>query len=67
MSRLDLPALTVFGSLDDHFEDPVAMAKSTAAELGGEQIVVDGAGHYPHVEQPDIVASAILEFVSGLR
>ena len=66
IERLDVPTLTVFGSKDDHFEDPVAMAESTAAELKGDRLVVDGAGHYPHVERPETVASAIVAFVEGL-
>ena len=66
IERLGVPTLTVFGSKDDHFEDPVAMAAVTAAELKGDQLVVEGAGHYPHVEQPEPVASAIVAFVEGL-
>jgi pimeloyl-ACP methyl ester carboxylesterase len=66
MARLDRPTLTVFGSADDHFADPVAEAESTAAELRGEHLVVDGAGHYPHVEQPDLVAGAVISFLGRL-
>lgn len=67
MARLSLPTLTVFGSADDHFKDPAAEARSTAETLGGDYLVVDGAGHYPHVEQPDQVAEAILAFLDRLR
>lgn len=66
IARFGLPALVVFGSADDHFDDPVAEAKSTAAELHGEHLIVEGAGHYPHVEQPDVVARAILSFLQRL-
>jgi pimeloyl-ACP methyl ester carboxylesterase len=66
LARLSLPTLTVFGSADDHFSDPVDEARSTAEMLGGELLVVDGAGHYPHVEQPDLVADAIVTFLDGL-
>jgi pimeloyl-ACP methyl ester carboxylesterase len=66
IERLDVPTLTVFGSLDDHFEDPTAMAEQTAAELRGGSLVVEGAGHYPHVEQPEVVASAVSGFAAGL-
>jgi pimeloyl-ACP methyl ester carboxylesterase len=52
MLAIDVPTLTIFGSLDDHFADPVAMAAETATELTGEKLVVEGAGHYPHVEKP---------------
>lgn len=66
IARLGVPTLTVFGSMDDHFEDPVAVAESTAAELNGDRLVVEGAGHYPHVEQPETVSAAIVAFVNGL-
>ncbi len=66
MERLDLPTLTVFGSADDHFADPVEEAERTAAQLGGRALVIEGAGHYPHVEAPAAVAAAVAEFVESL-
>jgi hypothetical protein len=27
------------------------------------KLMVDGSGHYPHVEYPDIVAPAVINFV----
>lgn len=67
IARLSLPTLTVFGSADDHFSDPVTEARNTAESLGGDHLVVDGAGHYPHVEQPGQVADAIVAFLDGIR
>ena len=66
MHAIDVPTLTIFGSLDDHFADPVATAAETATELKGEKMVVEGAGHYPHVENPDVVAGAIASFAAQL-
>jgi pimeloyl-ACP methyl ester carboxylesterase len=66
IERFDLPSLVVFGSADDHFADPVAEAESTAARLHGAHLIVEGAGHYPHVEQPDVVAQAIISFLQRL-
>jgi pimeloyl-ACP methyl ester carboxylesterase len=66
IARADVPSLTVFGTADDHFPDPVAAARATAEELRGTHVLVDGAGHYPHVERPDTVATAILSFVEQL-
>lgn len=66
IERFDLPSLVVFGSADDHFADPVTEAESTAAELRGAHLVIEGAGHYPHVEQPDLVAQAIVSFLQRL-
>lgn len=67
ITRLRLPSLTVFGSHDDHFGDPAAEAKSVAERLNGEYLMIDGAGHYPHVEQPGQVADAIVAFLDRLR
>lgn len=67
IARLTRPTLTVFGAADDHFADPVAEAAATAGTLRGEFLVVDGAGHYPHVEQPELVAEAIVGFLDRLR
>lgn len=64
MARVDVPTLTVFGSADDHFGDPQAEASAIAARLGGEALVVDGAGHYPHVERPDVVLDALRSFLA---
>lgn len=66
IARVEVPSLVVFGSADDHFPDPVAEARATAQMLHGEHLVVDGAGHYPHVEQPDVVAAAIRTFLDQL-
>lgn len=63
MQRVGVPTLVVFGSADDHFDDPVTEADAVARRLGGESLVVDGAGHYPHVEQPEVVTDAIRSFL----
>lgn len=66
ISRLDVPALVVFGAADDHFPDPTAEAHAAGHALGGEHVIVDGAGHYPHVEQPQVVAAAVQAFLDRL-
>lgn len=66
IARLDVPSLVVFGTADDHFPDPVAEAHITARELRGGHVLVDRAGHYPHVEYPDIVGAAIRSFLGEL-
>ena len=64
IARLAIPTLTVFGSKDDHFPDPESEAKRVVDAVGGRYVMVDGAGHYPHVEQPDAVAGAIRAFLA---
>ena len=50
---------------DPDFADPKAEAETVAGLLRGRTVVVEGAGHYPQVEQPDVVANAIRAFVAG--
>lgn len=66
LARVDVPTLTIFGSADDHFADPAAEARMVAGQLGGGHTLVDGAGHYPHVERPDVVVQAVRSFLSEL-
>ena len=65
MDRFDLPSVVVFGTADDHFTDPAAEAERLAQRLGSSIVLVDGAGHYPHVENPEQVATAIADLVIG--
>lgn len=67
LDRLTLPTLTIMGAADDHFDDPAQVGQATAKELGGDHLLVEGAGHYPHVEQPGQVSEAILAFLNGLH
>lgn len=57
-------ALVIMGSADPDFPDPAAEARFTADALGGdaEVLMVDGVGHYPHAEAPEIVAPAVAKF-----
>ena len=56
------PTLVVMGSADPDFPDPRREAETVAGLLRGEVVMVEGAGHYPHVEQPDVVATSLLRF-----
>jgi pimeloyl-ACP methyl ester carboxylesterase len=67
IAGLDLPVLAVFGTADDHFPEPEEEARQVAAATRGRYVMVDGAGHYPHVEQPDVVAGAIASFLAERR
>ena len=61
------PVLVVMGTRDPDFDDPAAEAEWVATHLHGKKLMVDGAGHYPHVEYPDIVAPAVIEFVKDAQ
>jgi pimeloyl-ACP methyl ester carboxylesterase len=57
------PALVVMGASDPDFPDPAAEAGRIAEELHAELLLVDGAGHYPHVEKVDVAAPAVAAFL----
>ena len=61
------PVLVVMGSRDSDFDDPAAEAKWVADHLHGKKRMIAGAGHYPHVEYPDIVAAATGAFIEEVR
>ncbi|HEY8475274.1 MAG TPA: alpha/beta hydrolase [Chloroflexota bacterium] len=61
------PTLVVVGTKDPDFAwfpgGPEGEARLIAERLRGEVLLADGAGHYPHVELPELVNSAIVRFV----
>lgn len=65
------PALVVEGSLDLDWVDPRAEGEGIVAAMPaglGRVEVVEGAGHYPHVQFPAEVTAAILAFLrAGAR
>jgi pimeloyl-ACP methyl ester carboxylesterase len=59
------PALVLMGSKDPDFSDPAAEAGLVTKRLRAKLVMVDGAGHYPHVEMPEKTAPAIVKFLGG--
>ena len=59
------PVLVVMGTKDPDFSDPAAEAKLVADRLHGRFLMVDGAGHYPHVEMAEEVEPVIIKFLGG--
>ena len=61
--------LVVMGSKDPDFDGfvggPAGEAHVVADRLRGTVLMVEGAGHYPHVEMPALVNPAIVRFVGG--
>lgn len=64
LDRVSCPVLVVMGTADPDFPDPEAEARGLAEAVGGEVLLVDGAGHYPQAEAPEEVAAAITRFVA---
>jgi pimeloyl-ACP methyl ester carboxylesterase len=61
-----VPSLVIMGTGDVDWPDPAAEAEWIVARLGSEWLMLDGAGHHPHVEYPAEVAEAVLAFAGRL-
>ncbi|HEX6967794.1 MAG TPA: alpha/beta hydrolase [Micromonosporaceae bacterium] len=65
-ARIDdvrVPTLVVMGEQDPDFPDAVAEARYTAERLRAELLLVPEAGHYPMVEYPEPVNTALISFL----
>ena len=60
------PTLVVMGSKDPDFRDPRAEAEWVAERLRGRYEIVEGAGHYPHAEMPEVTSPLVLSFSQEL-
>ena len=58
------PVLVVMGELDPDFPDPRAEADWIATTLHAEVVMVPESGHYPQSQRPEIVADAVLGFLT---
>ena len=67
LDKTTVPTLIVMGTKDPDFTDAVEEARMLAGKLKAETIIVDGAGHYPHTEMPEMVAPKLLTFLAGLQ
>ncbi|KZE89643.1 2-(acetamidomethylene)succinate hydrolase [Microbacterium sp. TNHR37B] len=63
LAAVHAPSLIVMGENDPDFPDPRAEAEWIGSALAGRVVMVPRAGHYPHVQQPDVTADAIIHFI----
>jgi pimeloyl-ACP methyl ester carboxylesterase len=66
LPNVTCPVLVIEGSADPDWSEPRAEGERIIADLPhglGELAVIDGAGHYPHVETPDQVLALALPFL----
>jgi pimeloyl-ACP methyl ester carboxylesterase len=64
LAEVTAPTLVVMGDADIDFADPAGEARLVAERLSGELLLVQGAGHYPQAEQPQVVTPAVIEFAT---
>ncbi len=71
LDGITAPTLVVMGTADPDVGDPAAEAAAIAARVDGRARgrvhLVEGAGHYPHVEAPDEALPAIVAHVAETR
>ena len=68
LPNVKCPALIIMGSADPDFADPRAEGEAIVAKMPagvGRLTIVEGSGHYPHVDSADRVAALILELLNG--
>ncbi len=63
VAEAKVPAFVVMGTRDIDFKDPAGEARWLAGALSAELMLVEGAGHYPHLERADEVGPAVLDFL----
>lgn len=65
LSEVGVPTTVLMGTADPDFPDPAAEAAWVAERTGGTAVLVEGAGHYPHVEAAERTAAEILRFLAS--
>jgi pimeloyl-ACP methyl ester carboxylesterase len=63
LGQVSAPVRIIMGSKDPDFKDQEAEARWVAEQMHGEYIMVEGAGHYPHAEMPEISTPLVLDFL----
>ena len=56
------PALVIMGTRDPDFKQPAQEALLVATALHAPVQMIEGAGHYPHAEMPELVAPLLISF-----
>jgi pimeloyl-ACP methyl ester carboxylesterase len=64
LHRIDVPTLLLWGA-QDRIVTPAYGRAYAAAIPGARFAIIDAAGHFPHVEQPDEFARRVLSFVTA--
>jgi pimeloyl-ACP methyl ester carboxylesterase len=67
LSRVTTPALILMGTKDPDFKDPDAEAQWVAGQVRGSVVMIEGAGHYPHAEMPEVTWPHIAAFLKELQ
>ena len=67
LSRISVPTLVVMGTKDPDFPNPTEEAEFLAGQTHGALALIEGAGHYPQMEMPEITGPRIVEFLKQVQ
>ena len=65
LGDVSAPTLVVMGEQDPDFPDPKVEAEWIGTNLNGTVVMIPEAGHYPQSQQPELVSSAIVDFLGA--
>ena len=64
LTKIEAPILAIGGSKDPDFKDPEDELNWILSVVSGKKAMIQGAGHYPHLEYPDQVSTLINSFIT---
>ncbi len=67
LAQVQIPTHIIMGTKDPDFKQPEQEVKTIVSRLTAitaTTTFIEGAGHYPHAEIPEVTATSILEFFS---
>ena len=67
LERVAAPTLVLMGTRDPDFPDPAKEAALVAERTHGTAQTIEGAGHYPHAEAPDITSERVIAFLRQVQ
>lgn len=67
LSQVKVPALVIMGTKDPDFKQPEREAQFLGSALHAPVHMIEGAGHYPHVEMPEQVAPLLISFFKQVQ
>jgi len=67
LTKVQAPILVVMGTADPDFPDPVAEANYIVEQTGCQLALIEGAGHYPQTELPDVTNPNIIQFLQSVN
>jgi pimeloyl-ACP methyl ester carboxylesterase len=66
LDQVKVPSIVLMGTADIDWPDPVAEAKWVVGRLGSDLVLLDGAGHHPHVQCQEEITAAVVSFAAKL-